>query len=261
MKNLWHNFITSGGKFEENSIELFRLKLINILCFLSTFTTSALIINDYQHNNFLFFVVDLVALLTIISVVILLRFKPIVNELSTLFIIMLFSVMTAFFVTSPEKLIISAVVPIITMLLKGKVTGLKLSLAFFAWLILLVILSFTKYISLSYTLNALLPAFLTYIFTVIFIYMNQNLVESKEQIILEKNKTLQESYKQLEEETKSRRQTEEELKKRTAQLDQHNAELKQMNDAMIGRELKMVELKNRVAELEAKLGIQSSNSE
>ncbi len=55
-------------------------------------------------------------------------------------------------------------------------------------------------------------------------------------------------------ETKKRedeiRKQKEELEEKTGELETRNAEMKRLNDLAIGRELKMVELKKRISELE-----------
>ncbi|MDD5286196.1 MAG: MEDS domain-containing protein [Desulfuromonadaceae bacterium] len=51
---------------------------------------------------------------------------------------------------------------------------------------------------------------------------------------------------------KNREKVEEELWERTRELERRNHELEQMNKAFLGRELKMVELKKRINELEIK---------
>jgi chromosome segregation ATPase len=46
---------------------------------------------------------------------------------------------------------------------------------------------------------------------------------------------------------------EQRVRARTKELEQRNHELEQMNKAFVGRELRMEELKKRIAELEARL--------
>jgi putative two-component system response regulator len=51
---------------------------------------------------------------------------------------------------------------------------------------------------------------------------------------------------------------EERVQRRTRELERRNHELEQMNKAFVGRELKMVELKKRIRELEGKFGVELS---
>lgn len=63
----------------------------------------------------------------------------------------------------------------------------------------------------------------------------------------------EEALKQLNEELEER------IQQRTAELEEKNAELEQMNAIFVGRELRMVELKERIRKLERKLGEKGSN--
>ena len=51
-----------------------------------------------------------------------------------------------------------------------------------------------------------------------------------------------------------REHLEELVRERTAELEARTAELKRMNDLFVGRELRMIELKCRIKELESKPG-------
>jgi DNA-binding response OmpR family regulator len=64
-------------------------------------------------------------------------------------------------------------------------------------------------------------------------------------ILVERNRA-EEALQQLNEELEQR------VRERTKELERRNHELEQMNKAFVGRELKMVELKERVAELEGR---------
>jgi hypothetical protein len=256
MQDLWHNFITSGTKLEEHSLEMFRLKLLNMLCLSSVSCLIVLTLHDLLKNPPFFLIFDLIALVTILFIMISLRFKLAIQPLSNLFIYMMVTVASLFFIFCPEKIVIVTVVPVITILLKGKKIGLILSLSYLGWLILLNLLTLLGYLYLPYTYNLLIPTFLAYIFITIFIYMNQGLVETEAQIILEKNHMLQESLKKLEEETKIRRETQEELKTQTETVNQKTNEIKKITDIMTGRERKLAELKKKVVELRTKLGLE-----
>jgi len=93
---------------------------------------------------------------------------------------------------------------------------------------------------------------------------NAILYEKQEQRIQERTTELRENNEKLAIELTERRRAEEEIRKlneeleqrvreRTKELERRNYELEQMNKAFVGRELKMVELKERIKELEAKI--------
>ncbi len=85
---------------------------------------------------------------------------------------------------------------------------------------------------------------------------NAVLYEKQEQIIRERTAELRTSNEKLalEQETLHRlnEELEQRVRERTNELERRNHELEMMNKAFVGRELKMVELKSRITELEMK---------
>jgi len=95
---------------------------------------------------------------------------------------------------------------------------------------------------------------------------NAILFEKQEQLIQERTAELWENNEKLAMELTDRKRAEEEIRKlneeleqrvreRTSELERRNHELEQMNKAFVGRELKMVELKERIRELETRSGV------
>lgn len=67
--------------------------------------------------------------------------------------------------------------------------------------------------------------------------------------------------KKVEDELKNHREHLEELvRERTAELKQKNEELEKFNKLFVGRELRMIELKKKIAELEKKVGAEKQPS-
>jgi C4-dicarboxylate-specific signal transduction histidine kinase len=90
---------------------------------------------------------------------------------------------------------------------------------------------------------------------------NAILYEKQEQIIRERTSELQDKNEKLALELAERKRAEEALnrlneeleqrvKQRTAELEEKNKELNRMNKLFVGRELRMVELKERIRALE-----------
>jgi DNA-binding response OmpR family regulator len=92
----------------------------------------------------------------------------------------------------------------------------------------------------------------------------QELTERLEQKVAERTEELEIANQRLQQEVAERKRAEEALNrlneeleqrvgKRTRELERRNCELERMNKAFVGRELRMVELKERIRELEERL--------
>jgi response regulator RpfG family c-di-GMP phosphodiesterase len=101
------------------------------------------------------------------------------------------------------------------------------------------------------------------------LFQQRKMLENHEQqlasLVSERTTELSEANELLRTGLRGRTQAEEEIRtineeldqrvrERTKELERRNHELEQMNKAFVGRELKMVELKKRIKELEGKFG-------
>jgi hypothetical protein len=255
MHNLWENFLTSGGKYKDKTaLEIFRLKLINVMCLIGSINTFPLIIRDLFDQKYNFAFITIIFNIIIISLFVLLRFKPVINAMATVFSIAAGIGGLSYYFSATDKetyrILALPIITVLFMLLKGKKVGLIFSIIYFIPFAISFTLSQLGYISLPYDMNSFLLLSGGYVATVLYLYMNQSLVESTQEEVISKNKQLADSLTEISKEVETRKKAEALATEQSEKLKVQNDELSRMNKMMVDRDLKMVEMKNKITQLE-----------
>jgi signal transduction histidine kinase len=269
LKDLVENYINSGHKFDYDEIDSHRLRFLNVsmmTSFVGLFVIGAL---DLINQNMLLFSIELFVFIVYLSLITLLRYKRALSFASWICILVATLGITSFTFGIKEfgiyRLMPAMILPVLTVFLKGRRIGLIYSIIIF---IVTSAVFFFVFRDGSYDLTVYGLYFGTYFYISMILYFDQILLERHEKIILEKTNTLdqkttqldekstqlEKSLKELSNQIEERKKIEDNLIIERDELKRQSDEVARLNKFMIDRELKMNEMKNKIAKLEAIVG-------
>ena len=252
--NFSDNFLQGGHNLKKNDIQYYRVRFFNYLAVIAFTLFSIFIIFDSLRGDYLSAGIELFLIILLIGALLILRLKNgmraalIIGSL-IIFILCLFNFIDGGFQTAGILWIF--IFPPVIFLLRGYKFGVTWASVFISILIIFGILDAAGVYSLKYNSYSIWISIIIFFVISIIIIIFSRLQDKRGKIISEQSKEVSKTSKKLLASNKELKIAIEERQKIIEELKIEKENAEKLSKAMVGRENRIIELKEEVKKLKS----------